>query len=211
MSLILDALKKLDRERSSRQKGAANIAVEIVRPDLPRSGKRVLRYLAAACLAAVASAAITYVVMMEFGFLSRSSAPVPLNAAAKSQQVAPAPHFPEPVRDARGEISGMTQKMQILAERKIPVASKNHVTSPGEGKATRNVIPPTQNGPVRTPPSLNLSAIAWSEEPSKRIAFINDTITREGSEILGAKIVEISPHRVRFSYEGQAFELSLPQ
>jgi hypothetical protein len=167
--------------------------------------------LAAISLAAIASAAITYVVMTELGFLSRSSAPVPLNAAAKSQQVAPAPHFPEPVRDAQGEISEMMQKMQILAERKIPAASKNHVTSPGEEKATRNVIPPTRNGPIRTPPSLNLSAIAWSEEPSKRIAFINDMITREGSEILGAKIVEISPRRVRFSYEGQAFELSLPQ
>ena len=35
MSLILDALKKLDREKSSRRNGTANIAVEILRPDAP--------------------------------------------------------------------------------------------------------------------------------------------------------------------------------
>ena len=53
MSQILDALKKLDRERSSRPNGAADIAVEILRPNLPRPAKRILRYIPAVSLRAV--------------------------------------------------------------------------------------------------------------------------------------------------------------
>ncbi len=59
MSVILDALRKLDREKSSRRNGTANIAVEIIRPDLSRPGKRVSPYLAALSLTAIAAAAIT--------------------------------------------------------------------------------------------------------------------------------------------------------
>ena len=40
MSLILDALKKLDREKSTRRDRTANIAADILGPDLPRPGKR---------------------------------------------------------------------------------------------------------------------------------------------------------------------------
>lgn len=226
MSLILDALKKLDREKSSRRIGTANIAVKILRPALPHPRKRIRLYFAAVCLTAVAIAAVTYGVIVEFGFLPKSSPPVPLNAPAPSQQVATALHSPEPVRDARDEISQIPPKIQIPAESKIPAEIKNPATSLGEEKATRNVMSKeadvapqntkktperTPKAPATTPPSLTLSAIAWSEEPSKRLALINDTITTEGSEIQGVKVVEIDPHRVRFSYNGQAFEISLSQ
>ncbi len=112
MSLILEALKKLDREKSSRRNGTANIAVEILRPDLPRPGKRIPLYFAAVSLTAVVTAAITYAVMTQFGFLSKSSPPASVDAPAPSQQVAPAPLSREPVRDARDEISRMPPKIQ---------------------------------------------------------------------------------------------------
>jgi len=69
MSVILDALKKLDREKSSRRSATANIAVEILSPDLPRPGKRIPLYAAIALLASIATAAITYSVNGE-GWLS---------------------------------------------------------------------------------------------------------------------------------------------
>ena len=152
MSLILDALKKLDREKLSRRNGTVNIAVEILRPDLPRPGKRIPLYFAAVSLTAVATAAITYAVMVEFGFLSKSSPPAPVNPPALNQQVAPAPLPPEPVRDARDEISRVPPKIQNPTESKAPAEAKTPAEvksstesrgpapSLGEEKASQNAI-----------------------------------------------------------------------
>ena len=89
MSVILDALRKLDREKSSRRKGTANIAVEILRPDLTHPGRRIPIYIVTVAVAAIAAAAITYGVMSEFGFLPKSSPPTSKAVPAPSQQVAP--------------------------------------------------------------------------------------------------------------------------
>ena len=163
MSIILDALKKLDREKSSRRNGTANIALEILRPDLPRPGKRIPLYFVAISLTAIATIAITYAVMVEFGFLSKSSVPgpmnppapsqqaapapldsdsllkssppVPMNPPVPSQQVAPAPPSREPVRDTRDEINRVPPKIQNPSE------SKGPTTFPAEKKVEQKVIP----------------------------------------------------------------------
>ena len=88
MSVILEALKKLDRERSVRRIGMPNIAAEILRPDLPRPGKRILLYLATVSFA---TAVITYAVVTEFGFLSRSSPPAFQSLPGPTKQISSAP------------------------------------------------------------------------------------------------------------------------
>jgi hypothetical protein len=254
MSLILDALRKLDREKSSRRTGTAHIAVDILRPDLPRPGKRIPLYVTAVFFTAVATAVITYAVMVEVGFLSKSSPPAtvrpfapsqkvtpaapefrlqskssppaPMNHPAPSQKVAPSPPSREPVRDAREKLSKIPEKIQAPAESKIPVESKTSAPSLAEEKTSHHVITeetsvapvnikkPTEHppsGPATTPPSLRLSGIVWYEEPSRRLAVINGTIATEGSLIEGVKVVEISPTRVRLSYNGQLFEISIGQ
>ena len=229
MSVILDALKKLDREKSFPRDGTANIAVEILRPDLPHSGKRIPLYFVIVTLTAVATAAITYAVV-EFGFLSKSSPPAPMNPPAPSQQVAPAPLSHEPVHDARDEINRVPPKIQNPvegknpAETKKPAESQNLATPLGQKEASQNVIiekatvapeiakkttEQTPDGSATTPPSLKLSAIVWYEEPSKRFAMINGVIITEGSVIEGVKVEEIYPDRVRFSHNGRPFEISI--
>jgi hypothetical protein len=101
MSLILDALKKLDREKSSRRDGTANIAVEILRADKPRPGKRMLRYFAALSITAAATACVTYAVIAGFGILSKSSPPATVSPPAPGQQVASSLPSQEPVGDSR--------------------------------------------------------------------------------------------------------------
>jgi general secretion pathway protein B len=123
MSLILDALRKLDREKSSRRDRMANIADDILRPDLPRQEKRILRYFAAAALTAVATAAIMYAVRVEFSFWLKSSAPAPVNHQVPSQQIASAPVSREPVPDARETPSRVPPKIQDGTEDKSPAAS----------------------------------------------------------------------------------------
>jgi hypothetical protein len=158
MSVILEALKKLDREKSSRRDGSVNIAVEILRPDLPHSGKRIRFYFATIALTVVVTLAITYAVMVEFGFLSKSSPPISLNSPSPSQQVAttfpdalstlkplppepvhpivpsqpvtPSPLSRESIRENRGEISQGTPIIQAPVESKTPTEIKPSVTSP---------------------------------------------------------------------------------
>ena len=217
MSVILDALRKLDREKSSRRNGTAPIAVEILKPDLSHPGKKIPPVLAAVFLTAIAAAAITYVLVSAPGFLSKSSPPVPVSLSPSSQQATPVPLFREPVRDAQDQVNRLPPKI------KIPAESKPTETSSGEKKTTRNVVSeeakaapentkktvehPT--GSTTTPPSLKISAIVWYEDPSKRFAMINGTIATEGSLIEGVKVVEINPTAVRFLHNGQHFEIPI--
>jgi hypothetical protein len=88
MSVILDALRKLDRERLSRGSRPPNIAVEIVRADFPRPRKRYALYFVAVV---IATAAITYVAMGQFGFSLKSSPPAPLDSSVSSRKASSAP------------------------------------------------------------------------------------------------------------------------
>jgi general secretion pathway protein B len=221
MSVILDALRKLDREKSSRRSRTADIAVEILSPDLPRPGKRIPRYAAIAFLASIATVAITYGVMVKSGFLSKSSTPAVMNAPAPHQQVAPVPLPSEPVRDAREKISTEPPKIQTPVKSKKPAAPL--VEKKGdETKIKQNVIAketdiipekakipavPSPHGSATTSPSLNISAIVWYEEPSRRFAMINGLIATEGSVVEGMKVEEIYPDRVRFLHRNQHVEI----
>jgi general secretion pathway protein B len=91
MSVILDALRKLDREKSSRRHEPASIAVEVLKPDLPSSRKKISLSIAIGIFAIIATAAVTYTVIAKFGFLSKSSSPVPANLSAPGPQAPPAP------------------------------------------------------------------------------------------------------------------------
>jgi len=223
MSVILDALKKLDREKSSRRSGTANIAVEILRPDLRRPGKRVPLYVAIAFLTAIATAAITYRVMVKGGSPSKSSPPLAMNPPAPNQVAAPVILPSEPVRNARDEIIPVPPKIQTPVKSKKPAAPL--VESKGdETKVKQNVIlkeadiapekakiplEPPPREPATTFPSLNISAIVWYEEPSKRFAMINGLIATEGSIVEGMKVEEIYPDRVRFLHRNQHLEIPI--
>ena len=263
MSVILDALRKLDREKSSRQNGAPNIAVEILRADFARPRKRIPFYFVAV---PIATAVITYVVMTQFGFLLKSPPPAPVDSPASSRKVSPAPseissmsesslpaaiHPPattkqaspapsesalsrssspadasppaparsrELVRNGRGETIRAVPTIESDAE------SKTTSVSPGEKKTSDNLIPEeskvapaktmklpeqTPGRSTKTPSSLRISGIIWSEEPSKRIAVINGMSLTEGSVIEGVKVVEIHPTRVRFFHNDVSFEIPL--
>jgi hypothetical protein len=166
MSVILDALKKLDREKSFRKNMAANIAVEILKPDLTRPVKRVPRYLVTIFLTAVAAAVITYFTMvgflpkplptapvspsassqrvtpapMEIQLPSKTSVPAPLTPPASTQHVTPAPISREAVKEVQEEINRKGPNPQPPAESKITDESKPTTTSADETKAKPNMI-----------------------------------------------------------------------
>ncbi|MGZ3648074.1 MAG: general secretion pathway protein GspB [Syntrophales bacterium] len=219
MSVILDALKKLDREKSSHRDGTANIVVEILRPDPPSRARRMLRYFAAVSITAAATACITYAVIAGFGIMSKSSPPATVSSPP-GQQSATALPLRESVSNSTDRISRATAKIQDSAE------SKKSAIPPPSKKAGRNIFakepdiaPETiKKSAEATPrasatplPSLKLSGIIWQEEPGERRAMINGRVATEGSMIEGVKVVEIHPTRVRFSHNGRSFEITLGQ
>ena len=116
MSLILDALKKLDREKSSRGDRTTNIATDILGPDLPHPGKRIMLYVATVFLTAVAATVITYGVIAKLGFQSKSSAPSAVSPPAAGEQIVSALPPREPVRDDRRKIGPVSPGIQSPAE-----------------------------------------------------------------------------------------------
>jgi len=144
MSVILDALRKLDREKSSRKKGAANIAVEILRPDLIHPEKRIPVYIVSVAVTAIAAAAITYAVVLKFGFLSKSSPPVTKSFQAPSQQVVPAP----PESRVPSKLSLPAPVNPPAASQQVPPASAPRVPArnahEGMSRVSPKVEPPAE-------------------------------------------------------------------
>jgi len=156
MSLILDALKKLDREKSSRRARTGNIAVEILRPDRIFPGKRIRLYFAAVFITAIAAAAITYGMIAGFGFSSKSSPPARIDPAPLSQAVAPSSPTHEPAREARDEMSRVDPKVlnpaENRAESKSPAISGSlpSPTPAGAKPSNPKIAAPLPSGePVR--------------------------------------------------------------
>ena len=236
MSVILDVLKKLDREKPSRRDLPPNIATEILRPDLPRSKRRIPLNIITVSLTAIVTAAITYVLMKEVGFLSKPSPPVPPSPPGPSQQVEPAPlelsiqkkssppaSVSPPVPSQ--QIAPAPPESKVSGETKVSVESKPITAPPDEKKTSQSVIsekkdvvptgpskksletPVTE--PAKSLPSLTISAIVWYEDPSMRFAIVNGLKAVEGSLIEGVKVVEINRTSVRFLYNHQHFEISI--
>lgn len=259
MSVILEVLKKLDREKPSRKDHSPNIATEILRPDLPRAKRRIPLYLMIISLTAIVTAAVTYVSIREFGLLSRPSPPVlsrppepnrpvhpsplestlqrklpppiPVSPPEPAQKVIPIPPSREPGPETRGEIIKIGPETEPVPENKIkkapetPVESKPSSPPPEEKKIGQSVLPakreiipvePPKKGletpasePVKSPPSLTISAIVWYEDPSLRFAIVNGLKAVEGDLVEGAKVVEIHRTSIRFLYHHKQFEVSL--
>lgn len=163
MSLILDALKKLDREKSSRRDGNANIAAGILRPAPPRPGRKNRLYVVAVSLSALAAAGVTYAVM-EYGSPQKTQTTGPGPAAAQSpapakQQAAAVLPAPEPARGVRPDAKP-PEKVQAPVERKgqpVSPALLAKTASPAAARAAAAPSPPPGASPLpsreQTPPA----------------------------------------------------------
>jgi hypothetical protein len=158
MSVILDVLKKLDREKPSRRSATPDIAAEILKPDLPRSRRRLPLYIGIVSITAIITAVVTFGLIKEFEFLSKSSPPAPPHLPATSRQaepapvestvqkkspppapviapalsqqvVTPAPPTQVPVREIKEEVSKVAPKTETPPESKVSVEIKAPVES----------------------------------------------------------------------------------
>ena len=159
MSLILDALKKLDREKKPlTRSGGADIAVDILRSDSPRPRRGILPYLAAAFFAAFVAAAITYSMMGKPGLSPQASSPsptAPVTAPAAIPPVAsPASQAESPTKPSPSPpVNPAATNQQILS---LPAAASQRV----QGRDARDEIstaPPKASHPMESgKPSASL-------------------------------------------------------
>jgi cytoskeletal protein RodZ len=198
MSVILEALKKLDREKSYRGNGTSNIAVEILKPDLPHPVKRTRLYFLIVVLIVITTLAVTYAVMIEFGFLPRLSPSAPVNPLSSSQQIVPAPLESKlRTEQSPGSVSSPAESQQLIP---APVSRKPirdvrekekqihpKIETPAEGKTPIETKSPIEiKAPVEPKPLAETKTPATSLDEKKTVM---------------PKVVETVPESVRKTVE----------
>jgi type IV secretory pathway VirB10-like protein len=229
MSYILDALKKLehDKSRKSRGDGMINISGALFEHERHKSSGPAVRKIALA---------VTVAVLMTFGatwlFLqpgkgrikpsARLAAPPP--APPIRVETAPAPPVPPaaPVQltppvatSAPAQESPSRPPVQPSKPQTAVVPSAPATEDDDAGRAPRRrtkerqglALPADQA--IAAPADIKLSGIAWQEEHRARRAVVNGFLMQEGGVVSGARITDIYQDRVRFTLSGKTFEIPL--
>lgn len=61
--------------------------------------------------------------------------------------------------------------------------------------------------PAKDTHSINVTGVVWDEK--EPVALVNGKFLKEGDEILGAKIIDIQMHEVRFLYKDKEFAIPI--
>ncbi|HEY3307560.1 MAG TPA: hypothetical protein VGJ93_03810 [Desulfuromonadaceae bacterium] len=229
MSYILDALKKIENEKTkkSRSSGMVSISGELFR-DEQRTDPRGAGWKIASVMAAVS--------LLTFGgtwffFRSdkdpktvRTTINLPAPTKTVSQPVFPqtagpaAASQPATVAPALAQTStqpALTKAAPVGRPIEPPVVApkltKQARQIKGQNLSVKTVVlkEPTVNQTIAAPADIQVSGIAWQDERSARRSVVNGFLLQEGSVVAGAKITEIHPDRVRFIQAGKSFEITL--
>jgi len=223
MSSILKALKKLEQEKVRRGDLAVDLALDIHR------GARRQRYhrLLPACLVI-----LTLGCVAAGAWLLHSRAAEWIAAGARPPAPvspllprAPLPPHPVPVNDAEMVAAMPQAPSQPLAEAassvtQTPRRRSDRPQHPGRSPGRRSPSSPSRPAPggaVLAPPGAvgtdrpgrQLSGIVWQQDPAARMAIIDDLPVMVGTEISGAKVLEILPDRVVLTANGKKSVLVL--
>jgi len=182
MSLILDALKKMEQDRAARRGGPVNIRPELFKERrlAPRKPWRLAVVAGLILLAAVLAFSIVHTIS------SYNKPPHP------SAEVLPPATIPAAL------------PAEMSAAPPAPAASYQRPSAPVENLPEASVS--AAGGAF---PELKVGGIAWQESRRDRRAVVNGVLAGEGGTVAGARIVEIFPDRVRFSLAGQTMDLSI--
>ncbi len=222
MSSILKALQKLEQERAARSGGPPDISAEILKRE--RAGKAAPRWRLPTAMTVVAAMAVlaTYTVMG--GFSARKAGITPNTtplaprttptgqapAGSTGGTTAPAPSLPpvEIVRDIPVASRTVTRQTSLTSKpapqltKPAPAGQQHATVEPAKEKA-----PPAPAKPSR--PTLSVGGIAWQQNNSLRLAVVNGMSVSEGAIVEGARVEEILPDRIRFSFRNEHFDVPL--
>ena len=227
MSYILDALKKIEKEKTRKASGARMVSIsgELFSDEHRPSSSGTVWKLAAVVVTAS---------LMTFGgtwfFLKsdkrrdvvkqRSTLPVSaarpvvsqvLPVAEPASAVRPQTQLvatPAPVtgnKTARSDEPVVKAMTPSNAEKR----SKPQYNSKKQVSTVRQQMHPVVST-IPPPSDISVSGIAWQDERNARRAVVNGFLMQEGGSVSSAKISEIFQDRVRFSQAGSFFDVYLP-
>lgn len=218
MSHILDALQKLQEEKTAHLKQSAITGGILLDAGTSRPPKT-KRYLLAGLVAvALMIGGITFWLIQRPNPQARPKTPLTgqQQLALQPQPVvtpppAAVPPPPQTVPAAAPAVlpavpTAPAQPSPDEDEEDRPARRARQANAPATAAAHVPAAPVT----VGTPEGVKLSGIAWHDNRKLRRAVINDLLVAEGAELAGARIVEIRTNLVKIEKNGTLFEVVLP-
>jgi general secretion pathway protein B len=216
MSSILKALKKLEQEKVRRGDLAVDLALDIHRGARRQRYHRLLPVSLVILVLGCVAAAVWLLHSPATEWIAAGARPpAPVSPLLPRAPLPPHPvtvNDPEtvaaipqaPSQSLAGAASSVTQTARLRSDRPQPsVRSSGRRPSsqsrPAPGAAA--LAPPVAVGTDR--PGLQLSGIVWQQDPATRMAIIDDLPVMVGTEISGAKVLEILPDRVVLTANGK--------
>ena len=183
MSLILDALKKLEREKQTTPRGFL-----VVAPGAWAGRGRGVSLVAGALLVGLVLGAVS---IAAYGRMTRAAVAPPA-AGEKEPAAAPPVYTPAPVLTLP---SPRVRVARSAPPTTLPAAVAGTVTSPPtDAPAVSPAVSPGPEGP-------RLQAI--SEQDGRPVAVIDERIMREGDELGGVKVLRIGADEVEIEHQGR--------
>lgn len=230
MSLILDALRKMEQERRSKRGNAQDLRPEVLRYRLAAQPKEKSRYPLA-----VASGIVLLCAGLGAGFMLNGRAgtqvaaeapagvpaaqpavavqppvaavpPPAVPAAVVVPQPVPAPPAAAPAAPTQ-PVVGTATPVPPPAE-PIRKSSRTAVAASAQDTAAQPRVPRGENATAAVGgQDIVISGIAYQDERRMRRAVLNGSLVGEGAEVAGARVVEIKETKVKLSRGGHVFEV----
>jgi len=239
MSSILNALKKLEREKTLRREGEIDLSREILHDAMRRRERFPWQW--AAAISVIVLLSVMVIALMTRGTAQlqqpqATSQPAPQQIPQQAETALPPPSgqtVPQIVKSmpaltmprfapapapAAGSATGQPAAPVPLPLPKLQQPPSAHPESWPSLPATAvpPAVLPTPAGKraaaapaASAEPAFSVSGIAWNKDSADRLAIINGQPLTTGSAINGAVVEEILPDRVRFSRDGRTFEVHL--
>jgi hypothetical protein len=198
VSLILDALKKLDREKDAHEPGVVVVgSVPWGRPQ--RSRSPIPLALVGAGLVALVAAG--WWVLRPAPRPTTPALPPPGHGPAERSSQAPAAVLP-PAATAGAEVAPPPRRPPLPGQRREPGPTAAPAPAPGADTPATTEAPDVAASAARTDPDdLRLQAIAVRD--GRPIALINDRLVREGDRFGAVTVVRIGEAEVEIEVRGQ--------
>lgn len=215
MSLILDALRKMEQERKARSGATADIRPEVLGRPAPAPVAKKKPFVLVAAGVAILVTGIGAGLFLKGSGSEKPPAQAKL-ADRSTEQPATAPAPPPEHQPAAALPPVAAPPAAPAAQQPVATPAPQPATAPASAAAPlrpqprQHVTEPEQQTASHQAASdLSVSGIAWQDERSLRRAVVNGALVGEGAEIAGARVVEIGERRVRFSRGGQSISVSL--
>ncbi len=226
MSSILDALRKVDEQKSARRRQPMDLTQGVLKGNAVAHGVRFKPWQLALAFFAVAAISIL-ITLLATGPHKRdvqeslTQNNLPGTAALKQAPATPVPPVTAvpvvPAMVTPGQPVTLVVAKPLQSIRPVKKLPPNQVTSIAEQVPTARpafteevVVTISEQAPARvqTPP-LKVTGIGWQKDATARYAVINGTAVSEGGIVDGAKVEEILPDKVRLRVDGNPVEISM--